>query len=112
MGGLVAANYVSNNADKVNGLVLLASYPSNEIPDSVNLLSIYGSEDGCLEKDVYEKDKENWPKNFDELIIDGGNHAQFGDYGNQSKDGKASILKEEQWDITTNKIIEWRNNWK
>lgn len=107
MGGLVAANYTSKHQDKIKGLVLLAAYPSNPISDNVSLLSIYGTEDGCLEKDTYSKDKTNWPKNSLEYVIEGGNHAQFGDYGNQSGDGNASISKEDQWNLTSKKIIEW-----
>lgn len=107
MGGLVSANYTSKHPEKIKGLVLLASYPSKPIANSVNLLSIYGTEDGCLEKDTYEKDKANWPSYFTEFIIDGANHAQFGDYGAQLKDGNASISKEEQWNITVTKIIDW-----
>lgn len=109
MGGLVSANYVSKHIDKIKGLILFAAYPSKPIANNINLLSIYGSEDKCLEKDTYEKDKVNWPINFLEYIIPGGNHAQFGDYGNQRGDGVASISKYEQWDITTNKILEWIN---
>lgn len=111
MGGLVSANYLSKHYEKVKGLVLFAAYPSNKISDDVNLLSIYGTKDGCLEKDVYEKDKENWPKNSLEYIIEGGNHAQFGDYGKQSGDGEATISKEEQWILSCNRIIEWKTTW-
>lgn len=108
MGGLVAANYVSKHPDKVKGLALLAAYPEKVISNNVSLLSIYGTEDGCMEKDKYEKDKSNWPINSNELVIKGGNHAQFGDYGNQSGDGSSSISKEEQWDTTCKAILEWK----
>ena len=64
----------------------------------------------CLEKDTNEKNKVNWPINSVEYIIPGGNHAQFGDYGNQRGDDIASISKYEQWEITTNKILEWISN--
>lgn len=111
MGGLVCSNYTSKHPNKIKGLVLLASYPSKQIENSVNLLSIYGSEDGCLEKDTYEKDKVNWPTNSKEFVIEGANHAQFGDYGFQSGDGKASITKEKQWQITVSTIIDWKATW-
>lgn len=109
MGGLVSANYVAKHPEKVKGLVLLAAYPSKTISNDINLLSIYGSNDGCMEKDTYTKDKANWPSKSSEFIIEGGNHAQFGDYGNQNGDGTATITKYEQWEITTNKILEWIN---
>ncbi len=37
------------------------------------------------------------PDDFTEVVIDGGNHSQFGDYGRQAGDGKASIREEKQW---------------
>lgn len=111
MGGLVSASYVSKHPEKIKGLVLLASYPNKTIPNVVNLLSIYGSNDNCMERGSYEKCKSNWPSNSSEYIIDGANHSQFGDYGNQLGDGQASITKQAQWEITSKKIIEWKNAW-
>ena len=37
------------------------------------------------------------PSNTRYVVIEGGNHAQFGHYGPQKKDGQASIPKENQW---------------
>ena len=38
-------------------------------------------------------------------MIDGGNHAQFGDYGEQDGDGKATITPEEQQRQTAEEIV-------
>jgi len=35
---------------------------------------------------------------FQETVIEGGNHAQFGNYGVQKGDGKATVTAEEQQD--------------
>ena len=40
-----------------------------------------------------------------EILIEGGNHAQFGNYGEQSKDKQARISAEEQWRETAEQII-------
>ncbi len=37
------------------------------------------------------------PAQYQESVIEGGNHAGFGSYGAQSGDGTASISAEEQW---------------
>ena len=37
------------------------------------------------------------PDRSAELVIEGGNHAQFGSYGKQRGDGEAAIPPEEQW---------------
>ena len=105
MGGIVAADYANKNSDIIDGVVLLASYTTVEIGDGLELCSIYGSEDGCLERDVYSDNRDNWPENSRELIIDGGNHAQFGNYGTQKGDGAAAISAEEQQKITVDEIV-------
>ena len=43
----------------------------------------------------------------DKVVIEGGNHAQFGDYGIQFNDGVAKISKEEQLDITIREILKF-----
>ena len=45
------------------------------------------------------------PQNTKELIIEGGNHAQFGNYGKQSGDGEATIDPSEQQNQTIEFVI-------
>lgn len=98
LGGAMAGNYVYKNPDDVDGLVLWASYPadSNSFADrdDLRVLSIYGSEDGHVEDLAAAADL--LPADTMWQVIDGGNHAQFGSYGKQPGDGKASISREEQ----------------
>lgn len=103
MGGIMAASYANNHKDVVDDIVLLASYTTDKIED-IGLCSIYGSKDGCLQKDVYEDKKANWPQCAREFVIDGGNHAQFGDYGKQKGDNNAEITDDEQQDKTVEAI--------
>ena len=46
LGGLVAAKYAAKNAERINGVVLLASYPRETLPEPLSLLCCYGSNDG------------------------------------------------------------------
>ncbi|MHC1719774.1 MAG: alpha/beta hydrolase [Clostridiaceae bacterium] len=97
LGGSMAASYASKNTGKVEGLILLASYSAADISSSgMRVMSIYGSNDGVLNKESYEKNKINLPAYFTELVIKGGNHAGFGSYGSQKGDGKAGITSEQQ----------------
>jgi len=41
---------------------------------------------------------------YEEYCIDGGNHAQFGSYGEQAGDGAAAISWEEQINIAVGHI--------
>ncbi|MBN2882364.1 MAG: hypothetical protein JXN10_02475, partial [Clostridia bacterium] len=43
----------------------------------------------------------------DKLEITGGNHAYFGNYGEQKGDGTASISREEQQNITAKAVIDF-----
>ena len=102
LGGVVAAM----NVEKYNikGLILLASYPRTET--NCKILSIYGSNDGVLNLEKYQE-KTNNLKQFTEIVIDGGNHAYFGNYGEQKGDNKSTISRTKQQEITTNEIIKF-----
>ena len=105
LGGAFAARYAANNTDKVDGLIMCAAYETKDISDTnLNVLSIYGSEDEILNMDKYEDSKENLPDNYSEVIIDGGNHAFFGNYGAQDGDGTATITREYQQSYTSDQI--------
>ncbi|MBR2785966.1 MAG: alpha/beta fold hydrolase [Clostridia bacterium] len=96
LGGAVSAMYVAENPGKVKGLIFLAAYSTKELPSDLKILSIYGDKDGVLNREKYEEGKRYWNENTVEVCIEGGNHAQFGNYGKQNKDGEASISWEEQ----------------
>lgn len=103
LGGVVASSYAAKH--NVDGLVLLAAYPTEEINKPV--LSIYGSEDKVLNLEKYNEAKSLIKGNFTEFIVDGGNHAQFANYGNQSGDGTAYVNSTVQQNITAIKIIDF-----
>ncbi|MBQ7223216.1 MAG: alpha/beta fold hydrolase [Erysipelotrichaceae bacterium] len=107
LGGSAAALYAAKNPEKLAGLILLASYSTRKLPDDLRLLSIYGSEDGCLELKVYEEKKSLWPNDSQELVIAGGNHCQFGSYGFQKGDGQALISPQQQRSETVSAIASW-----
>lgn len=108
LGGAMASTYAADNLEELNGLILLAAYPTDELPRDFPVISMYGSEDRVLDIEKYSSEKE-LADNFTEIIIDGGNHAGFGNYGHQSGDGQADISNEEQWQITVKNVIEWIN---
>lgn len=95
MGGAMASSYAAKNQDKVEGLILLGSYIYGDYPEE-DTLTIYGSLNQSVE------DKINYTKNI--VAIEGGNHAQFGNYGFQKGDSKATISAEEQQRISVDAI--------
>ena len=96
LGGVAASMYTSSNPDKIKGLIMLSSYPTKKLPDGIEYISIYGSEDKVLNIDKYNDSKKYFPDNYKEYVIEGGNHAGFGNYGNQKGDGISKITSDEQ----------------
>lgn len=108
LGGTVAAIYLADHAEEYEGLVLLASYSTSDLSDTdLKVLSIYGSEDGVLNRDAYEKNRSKLPAGFDEIIIQGGCHAYFGAYGEQDGDGTPTITAVEQQRQTALEITQF-----
>ena len=102
MGGAMAAGYAAEHEDELAGVILLAAYPTRELTE-LPVLSIYGSEDGVLNLKKYE-DSITDAKNLTERVIEGGNHAGFGNYGEQKGDKTAEIMRDEQWQETVDYI--------
>lgn len=96
LGGVMASAYAASNSDKIDGIIALAAYPNKKIPDNIDYISIYGSEDKVLNKDSYNKARKYLPSTSDEYVIDGGNHSCFANYGKQKGDGESKISEEEQ----------------
>lgn len=106
LGGAMAASYASGHLESLNGLVLLAAYPTKSLKsDSFSVLSLYGSEDGVLNMEKMEEGKAYMPVDYAEVCIEGGNHAQFGNYGEQEGDHAAGISREEQQAQTVEAIL-------
>lgn len=110
MGGVSAAYYAEDNQDIVHGVIFLGSYPSKGTDLSDNeqkVLSIYAENDGLTSIADIEKSKKNLPKDTVFIEIEGGNHAQFGIYGEQKGDNKAEISAKEQQDKIIDSILDY-----
>ena len=93
----MAANYAAAHSEDFDGLILLAAYSTKDLPGTtLRVLSVYGSEDGVMNQESYEKDRANLPADTTEVVLNGGCHAQFGSYGPQDGDGVPTISGEEQ----------------
>lgn len=107
LGGAMGASYAAENGDKLDGLIFLAAYSTSDLSNyDMKILSIYGNEDKVVNMEKIEQGRELMPSDYEEYKIDGGNHAGFGDYGEQSGDGTATISGDEQKAQTVTKIIE------
>ena len=108
LGGVFACYYAKDKASDFDGIVLLASYTSKDLSDTdLDILLLYGSEDKVLNEGAIEKSKPKMPASYTEVCIEGGNHAQFGDYGNQKGDGEALISSAEQKRLASELIADF-----
>jgi hypothetical protein len=95
MGGAMASDYASKHPDKVKGLILLGAYIYGDYP-AAQSLTLYGSFNTSVAAKV------DYTENV--IVIEGGNHAQFGNYGPQRGDPAATISSETQQDIAVEAI--------
>lgn len=87
LGGVAANMYASWNSEEILGLLLVGIYLSADY-DMEKTITINGS------NDLRVGDSVTYTTNVH--VIEGGNHAQFGNYGDNEGDGIATISWEEQ----------------
>lgn len=98
LGGAMASSHMEENFSAYKTLILLGAYPINDA--QVPTLAIYGTYDLMLDlTKVADADKV-------EEIVD-GNHANFGNYGEQEGDGTALISREDQQNQAVELIIDF-----
>jgi hypothetical protein len=99
LGGVMASSFAVDHPDQIEGVVLLGAYVyGGWTPDKA--LTIYGSLDKVL-----DKTKIDYSTNV--LVIQGGNHANYGNYGKQKGDGTATISRKQQQLETVDAILEY-----
>ncbi len=106
-GGALAAKFAQNHEDHIDGLILIGtSHPKNDdLSDLViPVTKIYATEDGLASPKEVLANAGLLPERTRWVEVTGGNHAQFGWYGSQLGDGKASISREEQQEILVDAV--------
>ncbi len=103
LGGAMASQYASKNPESVDALILMGAYIYGDYPVE-NTLTIYGS----LNTSV--ADKLEYDTNV--VVIEGGNHAQFGNYGEQDGDESATISRDNQQAETVKAISHFLEDFK
>ena len=107
LGGSMAAQFVSNHLNSVQGLIFWASYPAGSLADRTDVIvtSISGSKDGLSTSDKIEASKKLLPDATTFVVISGGDHGQFGSYGDQPGDTPATISPADQWQQTVDATV-------
>lgn len=107
LGGVAAALYASKHTN-LDGVVFWASYPADDSLKNTKLkvLSVYGTQD-MDGTEQFDKSRTMLPVETKFVIIDGGNHGQFGDYGFQPGDKQATITRADQQAAVVDATVEF-----
>jgi hypothetical protein len=108
LGGAMAAQYAANRPDALDGLVFFGSFPGPGLDltaSGLEVLSIYASNDLLTDIADVENTAPQLPADTTYVLIDGGNHAQFGYYGAQAGDGSAEIGHAAQTEQTNTALL-------
>jgi hypothetical protein len=111
LGGAMACQYLSNiGGSGYSGLILFGSYCSADISDlSIPALSIVGTMDGLTTSDKVAEYSKNLPPFSEFKSIEGMNHAQNGDYGDQEGDNPSVAVDADVVDKMQKMILQFMN---
>jgi predicted esterase len=109
-GAAIASRFAYLYGDQFDGLILIGtSHPKEKAFDlsdaTLAVTKIYASNDGLASVEevkanaIYLPDDTNW------VLIEGGNHGQFGYYGAQLGDNAATISREQQQELTVEAVL-------
>lgn len=97
LGGAMAGQFVAAHPDLISGLVLLGAYPNADLSGWNGIVtSVYGTDDGIATPAQVQAAANILPAGTTFVPIEGGNHAQFGDYGAQGGDNAATVSAADQ----------------
>jgi pimeloyl-ACP methyl ester carboxylesterase len=108
-GGALAARLAQTDYAHMAALVLIGTTHPKE--DDLSFLrlpvtKVYATEDGIAPSDRVLANRALLPAQTRWVAIEGGNHSQFGHYGHQFRDGKASISREAQQAQTREALLD------
>ena len=72
----------------------------------VPVIKVYASNDGVAPSEKIQANRHLLPTHTKLVLIEGGNHSQFGHYGRQLMDGTPKISRIEQQELTRMALLE------
>jgi len=108
LGGVIASDIASQSPQRFAGLVLIATSHPRDV--NLSLLSvpvtkIMGTNDGLATPSEVESNRKNLPAATNWVRIEGGNHSQFGWYGFQPGDSRATISPAVQHNLMIQAVV-------
>ncbi len=102
-GGKVAALFAHAHPDHTAALVLIGtSHPRDiDLSDAAfPVIQVLGDRDPIASIERADRNRHNLPLATSRIVVEGGNHSQFGEYGFQPGDRFAAISRERQRETT------------
>jgi hypothetical protein len=97
LGGSMAAQYIADHPDNIDGMAFWASYPATDLSGrDLMVTSIYGTNDPGAARMSGPEAQAKLPPDTVFVPITGGNHEQMGWYTGPPNDGQATIERAEQ----------------
>lgn len=109
-GGKMAAQFVHENPGLIDKLILIGSTHPRDFSladSSIPIMKIFGSCDGVANEAAVLENRTNLPSSTEFVRIVGANHSQFGYYGFQLGDNRATISREQQQREVLDKVLEF-----
>ncbi|HEU4720544.1 MAG TPA: alpha/beta family hydrolase [Gemmatimonadaceae bacterium] len=107
-GAVVAARIASEHRRGLAGLVLIGTTHPRDVDLSAlrePVTKVVGTRDGLARAGAVEANRAKLPASTRWVWIDGGNHSQFGWYGFQPGDRRATIAASAQREVMTREVI-------
>lgn len=99
LGGAMAASFAHQHPDQVQGVFFWGAYPAagDSLANlALQVTSIFGTQDGLATGGKIEASRPLLPQSTRWVSIQGGNHGQFGWYGDQPGDNPAQVTRQAQ----------------
>lgn len=109
-GAAIASRFAYAHSASFDGLILIGtSHPKEQAFDlsdsTLAVTKIYASNDGLASPDEVKDNAIYLPANTTWVLIEGGNHSQFGYFGKLLFDNPATISREQQQELTIEAIL-------
>lgn len=98
LGGVVAAQYLETHQGRISGLILMGSYPAENVSlrgQKLKVLDLEAENDGLSLPAEVEDGLKRLPEDAQLLRLPGAVHAFFGRYGAQAGDGTPTASRED-----------------
>jgi alpha/beta superfamily hydrolase len=108
LGAALSCKFVQKYPSSGSALLLVGTtHPKEDNLSNLKfpVTKIYGSVDGVAPIEKVEANRSLLPPSTNWIKIEGANHSQFGNYGHQLQDGRATISRDAQQTLVREEIL-------